>query len=374
MPTKIVFDNATIADAVNKASRIAPTKGPAFDRASGILIEIDQPSKNATIKSTDLEVTFMQDIPFLEGQGDNVIWRIPSTVLADIVGQLKMGQDNVVEFIDRGDGAIRIKSNRLIAKLAVLDASEFPRNFTKFPAEGMIPAGQLGQRVEQVAWAVDHKSQILGGVHIDGKRLIGCNYYTIATIPCEVALTEPVTVPLSSVAILLKQGSDVRCRAVEKQFQIMLDEETRTTTTVIAQKFPDINPILREDFIGTISTHRQSFVEALNGIMVLIRQERLPRLRMEINGAGLMKLLTFDMEVPDLGRMQNSIDVSTDYLDIYEAAFAPKMVLDAVSNSRAEQIWLDFGHPDPAKSSLSTIRIRDEHGYQCYVSTKKADS
>lgn len=374
MPSKVIFENAILADAVAKASRIAPTKGPAYDKAGGILFVVNKDQKQVSVRATDLECTFMQDIPCLEAQGDSVAWRIPSAVLSGITSQLGMGDNNsFTEFIDRGDNAIRLVAGKLVVRLQLLDAKEYPDIFEMFPVGDLAPAQQLSQRVEQVSWAVDPKSNVLSGVHVDGTKMIGCNQYLIATIPCEVELKEPVTVPLTTLTALLKTGSDVRCAASDKRFLISLDGETRATSSLIAGKYPNVSTVMREDFLSTLEIHRQSLVDSLTRLMVLIRQERLPKLTLEVNGTGLIKVLTLDMEVMDLGRMQDSIDVSSEYTDVFRIFFAPKMVLDAISNARSESIHIDFGHADADKSDMTSIRVRDTLGYVCYVMPKKPD-
>ena len=63
--TTIVFENAILADAVNKAARVSPTKGAAFDKAAGIVFDVEPQKRTAFVRSTDLEVSFEQEIPIL---------------------------------------------------------------------------------------------------------------------------------------------------------------------------------------------------------------------------------------------------------------------------------------------------------------------
>jgi hypothetical protein len=58
---KAIFENATIADSIAKASRVAPTKGEAFDKASGILMTLDPEEKTVTLRSTNLMVFYLED-------------------------------------------------------------------------------------------------------------------------------------------------------------------------------------------------------------------------------------------------------------------------------------------------------------------------
>jgi len=371
VPTSVTFDNATLADAVGKASRIAPRKGPAFDKAAGILFKIDPKLSHAELRATDLEVFYEHRIPVLESKGDPCDWRIPSSILQGIASNLPMGDGASVEFIDRGDpSVIRFKSGRMIAKLQTFDAKEFPTQVS-FDTAGMTPAQHLSQKLEQVSWATDPKSPLLQGVHMDGNRLIGCNQYVLAVIPCEMEIQEPVTVPLGTLTQLLKNATDIRIRAERQRFEIMLDAETKAWTRIIEGAYPKIDGIMRTNFIGAVKVHRQQFLTTLDRLMVMVQNEKSPTLTLEVNGTGIIKVLTFDIEISGTGRMQDTIDVSSDFADIFRIAFMPRMLQEAVEKIKADYFNLDFGHPEPAQSPLQPVRLTDDQGFVSYVSAKR---
>lgn len=375
MPTSVTFDNAALADAVGKASRIAPKKGAAFDKAAGILFNVDPTHSHAVIKSTDLEVFYEQRVPMVSAKGDPAQWRIPSSILSGVISNLPMGDGSVVEFIDRGDpSVIRFKSGRMVAKLSTISPDGFPL-MESFAVEGMTPAQALSAKVEQVSWATDPKSPLLSGVHMDGTRLIGCNQYVLAVVPCEMSLVEPVTVPLATLTALMKSATDIKIRAEDRKFEISLDAETKAWTRIIEGNYPKIDGIMREDFTGSIKCHRQQFLDTLDRLMVMVQNEKSPTLTMDINGTGIVKMLTFDMEISGTGRMQDSIDVSSDtFEDSFSMAFIPRMLQEAVGKIRGDYFTLDFGHSDPLRAKKVPVRLTDDAGYVCYVSAKQQTS
>lgn len=372
--TTVTFENPTLADAVNKANKVAPRKGAAYDKAAGILIEVDPAQGFAVIKATDTEITYEQRIPLLEGHGEFAAWRIPSSILQGVITNLPLAQGASVDFIDRNDPAvIRFKSDRMVAKLNCLKAEEFPK-LPEFTTDGMTPASELASKVDQVSFAVDTKSPVLSGIHVDGARIIACNQYFLALVPCPVAITDAVTVPLAAISQMLKAATDVRVRANGKRFEMMLDAETKASTTILEGNYPKIDPLLRTDWYGHIKVHKQQFVETLNRMMVMVQNEKSPTLVVEINGGGLVKMLTFDMEIKGTGRMQDSIDVSSEDFDgVYNINFIPRMLQAGAEHVKGDYFDLSFGViSDPSK--YASVRIMDDTGYTCIIMPKKREA
>lgn len=373
MPTTIVFENALLADAVNKAARVSPTKGAAFDKAAGIFFSVDPNKDVAMIRSTDLEVSFEQEVPIVEGTGDPAQWRIPSTILQSLVSTLAMTEGNTTTFADRGDECIRFKSGRTVARLNMYDVKSFPEGIFDWQEGELSMAQDIIHKVEQVSWACDRKStSILSGVHMDGEALYATDTHALAVVPTSISVNEAITVPLSSVAVILKSASDCRIRSFGHRFQVALDAQTRVTTNVLEGKYPNIKGVMRDNFLSTIKVHRQGFLDSLGRLLVLARTEKLPTLAIEINGTGLVNTLTFDMDIPNVGRMQDSIDVETDFDDSFTMGILPQLLNNAVDHARGDYIDIDFGHEDPEKSPMTPIQIRDKSGYRCYVMPKRS--
>jgi DNA polymerase III sliding clamp (beta) subunit (PCNA family) len=370
MPTTILFDTATLADAVSKASRVAPTKGKAFDRSAGLLFEVNPDTLEVVLKATNEDVTYRQTLHANSGTGDVATWRIPSSMLTSIITSLPMGSGSMVTLIDRGDQAIRLTCGRVKVRLATLNTEGFPRIEESDPS-GMRPANEMAAKVVQVAWSVGkQEGHPLSGVHLDGKRLIGCDGTTVATVPCDVPLDDPVTVPLWLLAPLLKQASDIKVKASDKKLHIMLDAETATTSALLEAKYPNVDGVMRTDFTGSLEVNKSVFMDSLNRMLGLGKEDRVVSVRVEVNGTGLLKMVTFDMEIEGVGRMMDSIDVTTDYADIFEILFNPQTLQKAVDACRGDMVTIEFGHPDASKAARKPIKVTDKFGYICYVMPK----
>lgn len=370
MPTSMTFETALLSDAIQKAAKIAPTKGSAFDHAAGLLFRVDPNTLQVVLEATNNDTTYRQTLWASKGTGDVTTWRIPSVMLANIVSTLPMSEGSTIDLIDRGDSAIRLSSGRVKVRLATMDPAGFPIIETTDPA-GTLPANDMAMKVAQVAWSVEKaQGSPMSGVHVDGKRLIGCCHYSVAVVPCEVPIDHPVTVPLFLLGPLLKQASDIRVKATDKRLHIMLDAETATTAGLIEGMFPKVDNVMREDFNGSMQVNKQAFMDSLNRMLTLGRADRVPTLRFVVDGSGLIKTLTFDMEIEGVGRMQDSIDISTEFTGTYEVFFNPNMVQQAVDVVRGDMATIDFGHADAQKAPMSSVRVSDKHDYKCYIMPK----
>jgi DNA polymerase III sliding clamp (beta) subunit (PCNA family) len=371
VPSEITFPNIELKEAVEKASRVAPTKGAAFDKAAGIQISAFPSRREAIIRATDTEVTFRQKIYATGAQGDDAVWRIPSGVLADFCATLKTGEQDSTTFIDRGaDDRIRLKADRTLAAYNTLDAATYPLE-GELPQFDMIPADVLSTRVEQVSWACDSKHAAMKGVYLDGDNIYGVNPYSMAVVPCKVALPEPIIAPLDQLKMILKSSSDVRIGSTGNRLWIHMDDEAVASTLLIEERFPNARQLLRDDFMGVITLHKITALECMQRLAALVKVERLPAIEMRLDAGTLTPTLVFDMSVAQHGRMATDMDVVTEYDQPFSIRFVPAMIQRAIEHAKGDTVEMWFGKAgDPDKNETSAVTIRDKSGYQCVVMPK----
>ena len=144
----VIFDLATFADAVQKASRVAPTKGAAFDKAAGILLSCDASdvaAQRVVIRSTNLDTTYLQKLTPTETKNlTEFYWRIPSALLAGLVSSLTLSSGATIKFIDTGDGNIRVSSGSVLVRYSMIQGHmpEVP----EFDTENMSDAHDFAQK------------------------------------------------------------------------------------------------------------------------------------------------------------------------------------------------------------------------------------
>ena len=360
---KATFEVAAFADAVKKASRIAPYKGIPFDRAAGIVIDIDPANPDRVVlQSTDLQTTYRQEIAALD-VGDEVIsWRLPSRLIDSIMATLPItsGSTIVLAEKDPSDGYVYFKCGKTKAKLRYITGD--------FPLIDVIDAAQLqkvdgfARRMAQVAWATDRNTaSVLGGIHITGTHLYACDKQTMARVPCVVPLTEPVTAPLSELSSLIKNTSDVALAATDTHLMLMPDEFTQMSSVLYAAEYPKVETVMnREQYTHTLTVAVEHIIAALERMLILVKVERYPVTTIEI-GDGVMRL---EMEVPEVGKIDDEIEISggTTGDTAFRVAFTPDNLIDAMKASGRPRITFDYG-PTP----LSQMRIRDDSDYVAII-------
>lgn len=371
--TKVSFDAATLADAVQKAARIAPSKGAAYDKAAGIMFKIDTVESKAIVEATNLDTTYRQVLTVQDAKGEPTArWRIPSGLIAGLVSNLPLGSGSLVSFIDPGDGAIRIKCGNMAVSFNMIneDAEHIFPIIETFPDAGLGEANDFAQKVAAVSWACAKDGSLMSGVHIDGESLVGCNRDVAAMVPCKVPVDRPVTVPLFTIATILRNATDVRVAAGEKKLHMSLDAETQATSTLFEGAYPNVKALRRDTYTGEIKFSRTAFVESAKRLLVVAQAERLPTMKLTLN-PGLVRTLTLDLAVPGTGRIQDTIDVQGDFEDPFEIWFTPGLIVPAVENAKEEVLTFKFGHAEPARASMSIVTILDNSGYETLVMPRK---
>jgi len=366
---EVTFHTGTLADAISRAARVAPTKGEAFDKAAGILLECQPQNNQVVVRATNIEESFRTILYPTTITGEPFKMRIPSLLLDAILQTLPKGDDDKTILIDRGDDKVRIKSGSTVTALQILDPEAFPLE-EPIPDFTGVAADQFAALVDQVAWATDKKHAKLSGVHIDGQRIVACNSYCLAYVPCDVRVEQPITAPLGTVRSLLKSASDVRMAPSERKLYIALDEHTVCSTNLIAEEYPNISALMREEFLGTFKFKKSAFMDTMNRVNAVARQDRLPKITLELDNDGLLKQLILDIEVPGVARLRDSLIVETEYDNDFSISFTSGVLESAVENSKSDTITVDFGYPDnPSKTG--SIRVTDGTGYTCYAMSRR---
>lgn len=352
----VIFEAATFQDAIAKAYRIAPTKGAAYDKASGIVIDVDpaRSDQHALIIATNLEVSLRMEVRCLRMGDEAGRWRLNAKLAQGLAGSLPIGSGSEVELRDIGDKWLYAKCGKTKAKLLQV-TGPYPI-VEKFDDADLVAVPMLAQRLNQVAWATDRKSPgVLGGVHLDGERAWGCNRSNIAVVPCRVNLDEPITAPLLEIASVIKNTGEVMLGCTEHKLLLMPDPHTQATCTLIKEPYPDLLSMLQKaidnPYQGTIGVRAPDLLGAIDRTLVLMNDERLPSTSIEI-GDG-----TFKMTMnTDSGLVIDELEVAGGHQDEpYKMQFSPQFLRDAIYASGREIIQMAYG-PDYAKP----IRITDE--------------
>ena len=370
---EVTFETAGLAAAAQKAGRVAPSKGVAFDKAAGVLIEgrpneVDH--KAITVKATNLEVDYLEWVRPLEIKSDGDFdWRIPSGLFSGFVGGLPIGSGKKVTFTqDEPGGPLTMKSGRTKARIGVITGLGF-KNWEPYDSSAMQEVEGFSRRVNQVSWATDPQTVPFSGVHIDGEHIYATDRYKMVRVPCKVPLPEPVTVPLDTLAPILKTVEDVRLGVSERHLLLMPDEYTQLQTVIFDAEYPPIERAMHANFDVRVVLPRISFRDAVQRMLSLVgKGERYPKITLDIHD----DVIDLFMAVDGVGEMTDTIEVEIDAepeaADSTTIYFSPQYLTQALDNSRESSMTLQFLSSSPGRAASVT----DGKGYDVWLMPRKA--
>jgi DNA polymerase III sliding clamp (beta) subunit (PCNA family) len=350
---KAKFYVATLAAAIERAARVAPNKGVAFDKAAGIIMEID-PATGACLRATDLEVYYREEIRDVVDLGDEAgVWRLPAHLLHGIVAGLPL--DKEVTFKEEENQSVRIFCGRKQAKLKMLPADLFPR-WDRVPRDELKPVPGFATRVSQVSWACDTQNVPFTGVHVDGTHLNATNRVTLARVPCDVPVEERITVAMTTLAPIMKNfPGEVSLAATSDELLLAVGDEIEARCVLFAQKYPDLAKALRDDFEFEVKVPREELIEAINSMLVLVKNERYPVMSFDFEEGGIALF----MSVPETGDMSDVIEAEFD--GQFSIKFTPDYVMRALEGATSKFVTWSLG---PSPKAMTRIEDTD---YVAYV-------
>lgn len=371
MPTRVVFEATTLADVVKRAGQVAPSKaGNSFDRAAGVMFDItpDDSEVMAVIRSTNLDMYFMEVVDVVEATGDAVRWRIPSRPLDAILANQVAGGGNKQVVFDNSqekDRRLAITCGRMRAGLNLIDNSN---GYPDFDVSGNLvyaTATAVGQAIERVAWAADKNgSDILAGVHFDGDYVIAANRQRMARMPLEVALDHPVTLPAGILPQLLRQRGDVNFAIDGNMVVIEPDDYTRITINTFGTDYPSVRQIMREEYPEEVTVRKDLVIAAVNSAMAVTGADRDPRLTLFFGVEQIAVYLRNDEE----GYVGDIIDVSGQITHPrMEKGFGPSGLLDALSHAPSDKVTIKY---DTAEAEKGSILVDGGSGYMVWLAPR----
>lgn len=345
---KIVCETGTLADAVNRAARVSPTKGAAYEKAAGVVIVFDGTS--VYVMATDLEVTYRQVFAPAHASPDPFTWRLPAEVLSGFIGGLPMhdGSTVTMEF-DSLQGQVVVSSKKTEARFNTIDLGGFPIPHL-YPTTMLKPVEGFARRVQQVAFATDRKADgVLSGVHVTGSKLYGFDRSRLAVVDCTVPVAKAVTVPLAPLAGVMRNTADLRVGVIDDRLVIQPDDDTQASTIIFADKYPDVEGLLKRlsAMTGRCTFSIDSMTSALGRMMVLVRDQRYPRVDVTYDPGS--QSIRLDMFVKGLGQMKDEFECTLENISkTVTYTYTPTYLLEGLAQCAGPNIVMELGE-DPLK-------------------------
>lgn len=362
--TSVTFENGTIRDVISKAAKIAPTKGSAFDKAAGIVMVVDPANDQVVVKSTNIEVWYMEIADTLSIEGAPVMWRVPSQILDGIASKLPIASGKTVTF-DDSEGRLKIESGRMRARLGLLDPTYFPR-WDAFDPEGLEEVSGFGARMDMVQWAAAQQGEPpMTGVHFTGTHVVATDRFKIAIAPCEAPpIYKPVTIPAGIFTPLMKTLGDVAIGVSGGELLVMPDDSTQIRAVIYGHEYPPVINVLKRNEPDSITFKRTSLLECIERAMVMGQRDRTPCLRIII-GKEEIAVFMSDKEVGLLGDVIETPGYAAHKR--VTIGFTPGNLTGALNASPNDQVTLHYWSDSPTKP----VRLDGGSGYEVLIMPRK---
>jgi DNA polymerase III sliding clamp (beta) subunit (PCNA family) len=368
--TKVTFETATIADAIRKADRIAPTKGTAFDKAAGIVLKVSPSTGLVVVRATDLNVYSMEWVTALSSEGADVEWRLPSKLLATVMGSLPIGTGMNLTLEEKNEGRNRyvlLTAGRTRAKFNLMQVDYFPV-WDVFSPDGLNEVEDFGGRVTLVEWAASRGDEPpLNGVHFDGEKVLACDRYRLAISPLVIpGFTKPLTIPGGILGQVLKQTGEVNVGISPngEELFIMPDPTTQIRTVVFGADYPPVERIMSRDKPTHLKIKKAPLLEIMQRASVFAGTDRFPILRVFFGRETVAVM----MNTREVGTLADVTDVPgyCDH-DMFELKFTPKNIIEAIVASPNDDLVIGYN----TENSMEIIHIDGGSGYEAWVMPRK---
>lgn len=360
--TKVVFETAGLADALREASAVAPTRGEAFDKAAGVLLEVGE--DYVVVKATDLLLRYAQWVVPLSVTGDPVSWRLPR-VFCDVVTKLDLDSSQRLTLEQKSDGSIALTHGRKRGKFNLIQVDTYP-NWPPFSPDGMVDVPEMATVVSQVEWAASKGTNApFTGIHFNGDLAVATDKYRFAIAPLKIReLPEPVTIPAGTLGRIIKPTDAVMIRVEDNSLLVMPDEATQVSCQAYGVKYPAVDLVVKRDQPQKVRVQKAHLLAMMDVAVSFIAGDRLPAMRVFFGEEEIAVMMANQehghlgdvLEVP--GQAQH---------DRMEIRFNPKYIMDALSKSPDMEVVLGY---DDANSS-GAFYINAGSGVEFWISPLK---
>lgn len=362
--TRVTFENGTIRDVISKASKVAPTKGSAFDKAAGIVMEVNVAAEQVIVKATNIELFYTEIADALVVEGKDTVWRVPSVVFDGITSKLPIGSGKTVT-LDDTDDRLSITSGRMRAKVGLISTEYYPV-WGAFDSADLEEVSGFGARMAMVEWAAAREGEPpITGVHFNGELVMATDRHKIAISPCvSPVFFKPITVPAGLFTPLMKNLTDVMVGITENQLLLMPDSTTQIRAAIYGHEYPPAHKVLKRDETAHVTFKRSSLLECIDRAMVMGQRDRSPLLRIYL---GDSEIAVF-MDDKEVGLLGDIVDVPG-YCEHsrFVICFSPSNLTGALNASPNEEVTLYY-HPN---ESLKPVRIDGGSGYEVLIMPRK---
>ena len=372
---KVVFETATIQDALKKANIVAPSRGEAFDKAAGIMLTVTRGVDEVLVQATNLEIFYSEWISTvsvtLPDGVEEVQWLVPARLTAAIVASFPIGTGREVTMEQPvGGRTLKILSGRSRGSLQLITPEAYPQ-WAVFDPDDLVEVEDFAARLTQVEWACspDVESSF-NGVNLDGQYAQACDRYRVARVPMKVdadsawPFAENVTIPSRVLSQIIRQTGIVSLGCTPTELLVLPNEHVQIRAVLHAQEYMSLERITTMTFDYKIDFRKTSLLEILNRVMLAAGTDRNPQLRLFV-GKGEIAAMVEAEEEGHLG----DILVTPGHADHERVSlsFSPKNLIEAIDKCPSEKMTFYYTPAEP----LRIVKLDDGAGYEAWVTPRR---
>ena len=362
----IIFETAVIQSAASKASRVAPTKGSAFDKSAGIVLEV-QPDEDypAIIKATDTQTFYMEWLNAIEAEGPAESWRLPSDALDLILQKMPVGSGCQVK-MERVPEGVKITAGSKRGRLNVMRMDEYP-TMLPFDSTNLVDAPGFIEKISQVEWAADPSGAApLGYVLLDGKVARATDRHRLAVSTLEFECDDPILVQARTLTRVLGKNTNPRIGVDNGMLHLMPDDHTQIRTSTYEGSYPDTSRLMDRDKPNTIRCRKKDLIDIMEAALTVAGNERFPSMDLHIGREEIAASLA-----------NKSYGLFGDVLSVPGQAdhkrmmitITPKLLMDAINQAPDEVIVFGYDITNLRKP----LYVNGGSGFEAWVALRGGD-
>lgn len=337
--TKIIFETGVIQSSIAKAAVVAPSKGSAFDKAAGVLIEVQpQADYPAITMATDTQTFYMEWINALHVEGDPVTWRLPSKELNAILENLPAGHNHQVT-IETDPKGVKLTAGSKRATLYLMTMDGYGEMLS-FDPEGLVDAVGLIEKMSQVEWAADQTGAApLGYIKIDGETVVATDRYRVCSTKLDLKIEEYILVQARTITRVLNKNTHPKIGFENGILQIMPDDHTQIRTVTYEGDYPDLSRIMKRDHPHQLKINKKHLLDAMTYALSLVGSERYPSMDIHVGREQVAASLVNET----YGLLGDTVDVpgQADHRRI-KLTITPKNLMEALDAAPDDNVTIGY--------------------------------
>ncbi len=314
-------------------------------------IKFDLKSEGLYLMSTDNEIaikTFIdaKDIEEIEEKGDIVV---SGKYIYDIIRKLSNETINLEEIIS---SQLLITTNTSSFKLNCNNASEFPNLDLEFSKNPIILNQQTFKTmINQTIFATSTQESrpVLTGINfiITGNKFecTATDSYRLARkeielgekIDQDINIIVPAKNLMEVVRLLNSDDESLELHIFNNKI-IFSFGSLIIMSRLINGTYPDTNKLIPEEFLTTIRVNLNNFFNSIDRASLLTNEEEKNIIKLESKGDYLL----ISSNIPEIGNVEEKVDLSEPIEENVKIAFSSKYMMDAVKVFNSEEIAIKY--------------------------------